>query len=212
MSCAGCDDCPNNHWHLHATVKRESFNNDWKRHFATDCERIGVRPVRVMNICHDADGWFDPKKRKPTFQSYEECIPTLSISGNEDAAARALGKMARMLGEMHYKVTRLKMEASPNVASLKRMLYAETHIKVKNIMGLRAHASILRVPVSRRVPLFDDGDGHFIVTGRYQQIDQCHDFIEKMKKEFKHGVIEEPRVEIAIYDSNPELDKAWLAQ
>lgn len=212
MSCAGCEDCSDIHWHLHVTVRRHSFSNDWTPWFAADCQRIGVKPIRVWNHFHkDRDHW--PRKKGDTYQNqaYEEFIPTLNFLGGESEATAVLFQMGRMLEESGYSVERLKMEAGPNVASERRSLYAETHVKIKNIMGARARAHVLNVPMST-IGHMVDGEGHFIVTGRYQTIAMCNTFIDRMKKEFTHSVVGEPRVELCTLDTNPGKDRAWLAQ
>lgn len=220
MSCAGCDDCPDTHWHLHVTVDKPDgvWSDTWKQYFSEDCIRVGAKAVRVTNVFHADNNqkWVDPRTLPKgvnpyVTKSYEELIPTVNYHGSETEAARNLFNLGVAFVRMGYRVVRLKMEASPNVASEKRMLYAETHVKVKNIMGARARASILYVPMSIvGVPV--DGEGYFIITGREPTIGHCHSFIDHMKKEFTYCIVEEPRVEICTHDTNPELDKAWLSQ
>lgn len=189
MPCdASCDTCPADAWHLHVTV---SPHRTWTHAHLVDALRIDIieqpdtKLVRVSNMFHDA---------RP---SYVELIPTMNHKGTEAEATYALFKMAHFLSNKGWRVRRMKIEGDAYKVPVGRALYYETHITAK----LDFEPLIKRL----RLPLSVTGSGKRIVTLRHPAMGEIY----RRALEINRAPT---IVEAAVLDTNPDLDKEWLAQ
>lgn len=118
MTCAGCDDCPTDRWHLHVTVRPHwSWSlRDVAGALEREIERHDIKPVVVTN--HLRDG-----------RSYRELIPTKHFEGSEADASRELFMMGMLLNNAGWRVRRLKIEGDARIVPNGRALYYEAHVK-----------------------------------------------------------------------------------
>lgn len=190
MTCAGCDDCPQDAWHLHVTVKpphQWSFT-DITRALECDMVRMGARPVVVTNH-------FAPRHNRPP---YKELIPTKHFKGSESNASREIFKMGVLLNNSGWRVKRLKIEGDARSMRIPegRALYYETHIKGAPIDG---------------APRSTNAKGQAILTVRRGTLRDVRDACLNLFADTGH---ECPvlRIEAIVLDTAPELDHDWINQ
>lgn len=109
MGCAGCDECPEDAWHLHLTVRGE--------HSVQLSREYGYEPAVVQNLF-----WLDASRTelictKYAKGPYQEVLTTLV----RDACAIASGRVD---------VLRAKIEGAPG--AVPSPLYYETHVKMRS--------------------------------------------------------------------------------
>lgn len=188
MSCAGCDHCPEDHWHLHVTVA-----GDFRTILADRCAELSrpAKLVRVTNVMRDGS-------------DYVESIPTLHFRGTEAHAVHALFDMACELQHpaRPYMVTRLKIEGDARVVPPGRALYYETHLK-DLVPEAEVRAKNLRLPRSL------NAREQSIYTVRYPVYGQVYELAWSLLRNDTKRVL---RIEACVLDTAPELDDAWINQ
>lgn len=198
MGCAGCEDCDNTAWHLHVTVDREDRTNTglWRgTSLDVDCARIGAKPVRVTNVIWPWGG-----------DSYEEIIPTLSVRGTEERATADLISFCAQLLRWDYKILRAKIEGAPTLARPERALYWETHVKYDHVVGVRASLECAKIPVSM---VRGSREDVLIATlrGSREEI-----LAAAARLPCQQHILEKPRLEACVLDTNRGMDSRWLGQ
>lgn len=192
MSCAGCDDCPQDAWHLHVTVQPHwSWSlTDVASALQRDIERHDIKPVVVTNHFHNT-----PER------SYRELIPTKNFKGTEAGASREIFRMGILLNNAGWRVKRLKIEGNPANIREGRALYYECHLKNTGLSPLAA-------PCSTNVK------GDHIHTVRRETILDVEDVVYRLLIDMGHPHLPLPplRIEAAVLDTNPDLDKEWINQ
>ena len=112
MGCAGCDDCPQDAWHLHVTVLESDttvLEGLIRRH--------GGKVVRITNVMSDSS------------RNYDEIIPTCFFRGSESHATMRLFQVACELEQRGFEIARLKIEGDARAVPTGRALYYEAHLK-----------------------------------------------------------------------------------
>lgn len=190
MGCAGCDDCPQDAWHLHVTVQphRSWGMRDTADAIVKDTETIGTKLVRVTNTFRTGH----------PVRNYVELIPTLHLKGTEAEATWKLFNMAHRLSNNGWHIRRLKIEGDASKVQVGRALYFESHVKIQEEHVKFVHSR--RWPVSRTT-------NNIVVTVRDQSLGVVMDRATQVIPEFQLH-----RVEACVLDSNPTMDREWLAQ
>lgn len=193
MGCAGCDDCPQDAWHLHVTVRphlRWSLT-DTAKAIEQDIIGEGIRLVHVTNVFRE------PRR------NYVEMIPTQHLKGaSEGEATFKLFMMARLLSNRGWRITRLKLEGGAPRVVRGRALYYEAHAKIQPEHETLAHS--LRLPLSRT-------KDKMIATIRNtypEDVDQTWNYMHYLGMTLGQPM----RIEAAVLDTAPELDNEWINQ
>lgn len=181
MTCGGCDDCPQDAWHLHVTVQPHwSWTlTDVASALQRDIERHGVKPVVVTN--HFRDG-----------RSYKELIPTKHVVGTESEAARTLFNLGILLNNAGWRVRRLKIEGDARRVPPGRALYYEAHVKASRITHV--------------LPRSTNAKGEDIFTVRDVDLMTVR---QTLNGWWPDGAISH-RIEAAVLDTRPEMDEEWI--
>lgn len=190
MTCAACDDCPADAWHLHITVKppREWGFADISRALECDIARLKIKPVVVTNHFRDA--------RPP----YKELIPTKHFKGSEAEATRELFRLGTLLNNSGWRIRRLKIEGDARVVTPGRALYYEAHVKNPS------HPDA-------RVPRSTNAKGDDIYTLRHPAMGNVYENALRL-----HGYNDpwrapiNVRIEACVLDTAPERDNEWMNQ
>lgn len=191
MSCAGCDDCPTDAWHLHVTVKPHwSWSlTDVASALQRDIERHDIKPVVITNHFHDGSR-----------SSYRELIPTKHVKGTEADASREIFRMGILLNNAGWRVKRLKIEGRASQVTIGRALYCEVHIK----------NSILP---SSAAPCSTNVKGDHIHTIRRATAEDVEMELYHWRDTYNGVFADIPiRIEAAVLDTNPDMDKEWINQ
>ncbi len=191
MTCAACDDCPQDAWHLHVTVKppREWGFADISRALECDMVRLGMRPVVVTNVFV-----------KTPERNYKELIPTKHVRGSEAEASREIFRMGTLLNNAGWRVKRLKIEGDARKVISGRALYYEAHVKNPS------HPDA-------RVPRSTNAKGDEIYTIRHHAMG--HVYEHALRLQGHNDPWRAPinvRIEAAVLDTAPELDHDWINQ
>lgn len=216
MSCASCDDCPADKWHLHVTVVR-AFDQTSTRAFdqtsvepteylyARHCAQIGACPVLVTNLLLK-EKWLED-------EAYVERIPTIHFSGTLAKAQHEIVLLACNLTRLGWFSTRAKIEGSPSLASRHEHPFCYWE----------AHVSVPRTPESLRIlrgvriegwrPPLSTSDGRLIVTVRAPRRAEVDVKVDRLEHElFGRVVVLKKRTEVCVMDTAPELDDRWLGK
>lgn len=191
MSCAGCDDCPQDAWHLHVTVRphRTWGITDLARAIEKDMEHLNAKLVRVTNVV-------------PRGYNYTELIPTRHVKGTEAAATESLFRMTHLLSNSGWQIKRMKIEGHPASVAQGRALYYEAHAKIQPEHVSLAHTLHLPISMSK---------DKIIATLRYPDPLRINDMWNIMHD--KGMTLGQPlRIEAAVLDTNPDLDREWMMQ
>lgn len=192
MSCAGCDDCPDGHWHLHVTVERRDGMPGYisKTGYELDMRRLELRPTTVLNIMRDES------------QNYREHIPTRHFAGSEAKATALLFDTAIDLARLGYWPKRLKIEGDARMPiRIGRALYYEAHAKVP-MTPQRALELIDNLPISVTKK-------HVVATIRGHSVGEVMNILTDASAML--GIDpRNARVEACVLDTAPELDDAWM--
>lgn len=189
MTCAGCDDCPADRWHLHVTVRpqRSWSHADVVAALTQDIERYGIKPVVVTN--HMRDG-----------TSYRELIPTKHWVGDEASASRELFRMGVLLNNSGWRVRRLKIEGDATRVLAGRALYYEAHVKDPPCPD-------------DRVPRSTNSRGQSIYTVRHPAMGAVYEGALRLYGLDPYDDHAPPiKIEAAVLDTRPELDDEWMGQ
>jgi len=194
MTCAACDDCPRDAWHLHITVQPHwSWNvKDVASALQREIERFGAKPVVITNVFRDER------------RNYKELIPTKHVRGTEAEASREIFQMGVLLNNAGWRVRRLKIEGDPAHIKEGRALYYESHLK-NPALGVRASLGL-------RAPTSTNAKGDHIVTVRRPTYESV---VETMVGWRDAGLVDadtvrDARIEAAVLDTNPALDADWI--
>lgn len=129
MSCAGCDDCPSDAWHLHITV---GYHHNWRK----AADELGYNPLAIENL-----RWLGT--------ATVEYIPTAHFKGTYRDALVKIFKDSCAFAGYGLTVLRAKIEGAPGV--VENALYYEAHVKMHNANPRDWGTSAVKLlpPVSR---------------------------------------------------------------
>lgn len=203
MSCAGCDDCPQDAWHLHVTVDRGGDNvHISATGFTIDMNQLGYRPVSVWNVMQGDPP--DATYGDPRVRSYREWIPTQHFRGSEAKATYELFVMGHRLKNLGWIPRRLKIEGDARLVTSGRALYYEAHVKPKEplsyVRTIRLNGEYLAISVSKESP---------IVTIRQSSLEELNHQFWLLSNVCDLRDVKR-RVEACVLDTAPELDDEWL--
>lgn len=182
MTCATCDDCPQDAWHLHVTVRPHwSWTlKDVASALQRDVERHGVRPIVVTNHF-----------RTPGRPPYKELIPTKHFRGTETDASREIFKIGVLLNNSGWRVRRLKIEGDARTVPHGRALYYEAHVRDRAASG--------------HLPWSVNAKGEVIYTARRTYLFDLNNLLDRTIP-----ITAARRIEAAVLDTRPELDEEWI--
>ncbi len=187
MSCAACDNCPRDTWHLHVTVASKILTPADEAHFR---DKYGIKFVRVHNMVQDQPG-------------YPELIPTMHVKCSEAVAIRRLMDMHHVLLSHGFGILRHKIEGNAStIVGRDRVLYYESHLK--NLLPeAEARAKNLRVPLSI------NARGERIYTIRHPAVGHVYELAWSLSRA-EEDHTRTPRIEACVLDTAPELDDSWM--
>ena len=198
MGCAGCSDCDPSAFHLHITIK--DLPADEAAYHAL-LAKYGMKHLVVSNVF------------LTTGEAFIELIPTLTFKGPAIDALLELDHIADELRAIGCNVLRQKVESSPDFWRAKSG-YLEAHIKVPSTEESYQAAVDNQIVVSR-IHSRKIGDEYPLIILTFRSHDKTpEDFKAEIIKRLEPFQLETRNIilEYALYDSNPDLDSAWIGQ